>query len=150
MRKPITCPTRRREWANEAVEKLRKAKLVLEVIREDLLGINPLTVALNSKGKRSLCLDLSRYYNKVSKAPKFRIESTHTALQIIERDNFMFSFNLKSDYLQIKVNRNFVKYLGLAIEDGMGRKQYFQYLNLPFCLNDMMRVLTKLFCSPIE
>ena len=36
------------------------------------------------------------------------------------------------------------------IEERDGRKQYFQYLSLPFGLNDAMRVLTKMMQSPLE
>ena len=63
-------------WANEAVFKLAKAKLVREVDRWSLCCVNPLTVAKNARGKKRLCLDLSRCVNGVVKAPKFRIEST--------------------------------------------------------------------------
>ena len=62
----------------------------------------------------------------------------------------MFSFNLKSAYHQIRMNKNFTKYLGFAIEEGDGRKRYFMYLSLPFGLNNAMRVLTKLMKSPLE
>ena len=101
------------------------------------------------KGKKRLCLDLSRCVNKVIKAPKFKIESTMAALQVVEQGDYMFSFDLKSAYLQIRVNENFLKYLGFAIEEG-NVKRYFQYCNLPFGLNDAMRVLTKLLRSPLE
>ena len=32
----------------------------------------------------------------------------------------------------------------------MGRKRYYQYLNLSFGLNDTMRMLTKMMKSPLE
>ena len=51
---------RGKEWAKVAVEKLRKARLVVEIGREELWCVNPLTVAVSAKGKRRLCLDLSR------------------------------------------------------------------------------------------
>ena len=69
-----------RAWANEAVFKLQKVKIVTETSREDLWCINPLTVAKNAKGKRRLCIDLSRCVNKVIRAPKFKIQSTMYAL----------------------------------------------------------------------
>ena len=121
-----------------------------EVRKESLWCINPLTVASNAKGKQRLCLDLSRCVNHVIKAPKFRIESIIAALQVIEQNDYMFSFDLKSTCLQIKVNENFLQYLGFAVECDDGLMRYFQYLNLPFSLNDMMRVLTKLLRSPLE
>ena len=63
-----------------AVEKVKDAKLVVEVDRRDLWCVNPLPVAMKVKGKRRLCLDLSRCMNKVIKAPKFKIESMLAAL----------------------------------------------------------------------
>ena len=44
----------------------------------------------------------------------------------------MFSFDIKMAHLQIRVNKNFVKYLGFALEDKDERKRFSQYLNLPF------------------
>ena len=102
------------------------------------------------RGQKRLCLDLSRCINSVIKAPKFRIESTLAALQVIEKGEYCFSFGLKSVYLQIKVNENFLKYLGLAIDCKDWSRQYFQYLNLPFGLNDACRVLMKLLKSPLD
>ena len=133
---------REKDWAKVAVGKLKEARLVEEIGRDGLWCVNPLTVAVNAKGKRRLCLDLSRYMNKIVKAPKFKLESTLAALQVIEKEEYMFSFDLKSAYHQIRMNENFTKYLGFTIEEIDGRKRYFKYLSLPFGLNDAMRVLT--------
>ena len=105
---------------------------------------------LNMSMQRCLCIDLSRCVNKVIKAPKFEIKSSIAALQVIEKDDFCFSFDLKSAYLQVKLNDNFLQYFGLAIDLEDGSRKYFQYLNLPFGLNDACRVLTKLLKSPLE
>ena len=95
-------------------------------------------------------MDLSRCMNKVVKASKFKIELTLAVLQVEEKEEYMFLFDLKSAYLQIRVNENFIKYLGFAIEEEDRRKRYFQYLNFPFGLNDAMRVLTKMIKLPLE
>ena len=126
-------------WANEAVFKLARAKLVREVDRRSLCCVNPLTVAKNARGKKRLCIDLSRCVNKVIKAPKFKIESTIAALQVIEKGDYCFSFDLKSAYLQVKLNENFLQYFGFAIDLEDGSRRYFQYFNLPFGLNDTCR-----------
>ena len=78
-------------------------------------------MASNSKGKKRLCLDLSRCVNQVIKAPKFRIESTLAALQVIEKDNYLFSFDLKSGYLQVNVNG----VMGLGSKMRMVRRDFF-------------------------
>ena len=112
--------------------------------------MNLLTVAKNARGKRRLCIDLSRCVNSVIKAPKFKIESTMSALQCIEEGAYMFSFDLKSAYLQVKINDNFVKYFRFSVELDDGSRKFFQYLNMLFGLNDACRVLTKLLRSPLE
>ena len=139
-----------REWANDAVFKLLEASLIREVDKSELWCVNPLTVAKNAKGKRILCINLSRCVNSVIKAPKFKIESTTSALQCIEEGDYMFSFDLKSAYLQVKINDNFVKYFGFSVELDDGSRRFFQYLNMPFGLNDACRMLTKLLRSPLE
>merc|ERR1712240_866220 len=108
------------------------------------------TVAVDARGKRRLCIDLSRCVNKIIKAPKFKIELTTTALQVIEKGDYYFSFDLKSAYLQVKLNENFLQYFGFALDFEDGSRRFFQYLNLPFGLNDACRVLTKLLRSPLE
>ena len=80
-----------------------KAKIATKVREEDLMFINPLSVAVNSKGKLRLCIDLTRRFNKVTKTQKFKIESTREALQVIKQGYWMFSFDLKSAYLMIPV-----------------------------------------------
>ena len=138
------------QWGMEAVAKLVKAKIVRKVRKEDLTCINPLSVAVNSKSKNRLCIDLSRCYNKVSHARKFKIESTREALQIIERGDYMFSFDLKSAYLMIPVHKEFMRYLGFSVTESDGTVSYYCYLMLPFGLNDAARVLTKVMRSPVE
>ena len=92
-----------RQWANDAVGKLVGANIVRKVRKEDLTYMNPLSVAVNIKGKKRLCIDLSRRFNKVTRARKFKIESTREALQVIEQGDWMFSFDLKSASLMIPV-----------------------------------------------
>ena len=84
------------------------------------------------------------------KAPKFKIESTMAALQIIEKDDWLFSFDLKLAYLQVPINSNFTELFGFSIEEDDGKKRFFYYKNMPFGLNDACRVLTKLLRSPLE
>ena len=42
----------KRAWANEAVYKLQRTKIVRDTSLEELWCVNPLTVAKNAKGKR--------------------------------------------------------------------------------------------------
>ena len=139
-----------KDWANEAVAKLWRAGIVEKVDKAELVCVNPLSVAFNAKLKPRLCIDLSRCYNIHSTAIKFKIESTKEVLKVIQPDDWMASFDLKSAYLQVPVNSNFVKYLGFSVETGKGQKEFYKYVMMPFGLNDATRVLTKLMRSPLE
>ena len=77
-------------------------------------------MAKNARGKRRLCIDLSRCVNKVIKMPKFKIQSMMADLQIVEKDDWLFSFDLKSAYLQVPINENFTKFFGFSIEEDDG------------------------------
>ena len=90
-----------RIWANAAVQKLATAGLVRKLSRREVACCNPLTVASNAEQKRRLCIDLSRCVNKLVDAPKFRIESTREALQLVQKGNWAFAFDLKSAYHQV-------------------------------------------------
>ena len=128
---------------------MAEAGVVVEVRKEDLVCINPLTVAIKNDKKR-LCIDLSRCYNEVSVAPKFKIESTMEALEAINPEDWMFAFDSKSAYHQVPVNKNCWKYLGFTVENNYGKKRHFSYTMLPFGLNDACRVLTKIMKSQIQ
>ena len=52
--------------------------------------------------------------------PKFKIQSMMADLQIVEKDDWLFSFDLKSAYLQVPINENFTKFFGFSIEEDDG------------------------------
>ena len=112
--------------------------------------MNPLTVAKNTKGKRRLSTGLSRCVNKVIKAPKFKIQSAMAALQIIQRGDWIFSFDFKSAYLPVPINKNFVKCFQFSINEDDRSMRYFFHKQMPFGLNDACRVLTKLLRYPLQ
>ena len=139
-----------KNWANQAVGKLKQASLVKKVSKEELECCNPLTVASNAAGKLRLCIDLSRRLNEVVKAPKFRIESTREALQVVKPNDWAFVFDLKSAYHQVQLHKDDHKYFGFKIELEDGKVEYYCYVVMPFGLNDASRVLTKVLKSPLE
>ena len=60
------------------MKKLLENERIVEVDKEDLVCINPLSVAVHSRTKKlRLCLDQSRHVNsKYARKRKFKIEST--------------------------------------------------------------------------
>ena len=137
------------QFAIEAVLKMKQIRVLKEVSSSDVMCINPLSVATNSKGKRRLCIDLSRHVNEKSLARKFRIESTKAFLEVVNKGDYMYSYDLKSAFHQIPIFEQHQKYLGLCVKID-GRKRYFVFNNLPFGYNDAVRALTKLLRFPLE
>ena len=113
-----------KEFGVEAIKKLVRMKVLKEVSKKEVSCINPLTVAINDRGKKRLCIDLSRYVNEFTEAKKFKIESTMQFLQVVQPGDFMYGFDLKAAYHQVPMFEPHWRYLGLsAVVDGV--KRYF-------------------------
>jgi hypothetical protein len=136
-------------FANGAVEEMKKFGVVKAVDKEECRFINPLTVATNKKGKKRLCIDLSRGLNKFTSCPKFKIRSLKEVRAAVERDDYGCSFDLRSFYHQVPVSAEFQRCLGFKISGEDGSCEYFQYTMLPFGFNDATRIVTKLLKRPL-
>ena len=56
------------------IRKLLTNEVIEEVTKGELVCINPMSIASNKKGKKRLCIDLSRHVNISCQAKKFRVE----------------------------------------------------------------------------
>ena len=99
---------------------------------------SPLSVVENSSGKLRLVVNL-RYLNKYLWNQKFKYEDLRTALLLLERNDYLFSFDLKSDYYHVDVAEAHQRFLG--IEWGGA---YYMFTVLPFGLSTACYVFTKL------
>ena len=95
-----------KEFADEAVARMEKIKVVERVKKEDCRFINPLTVAVNNDGKKRLCIDLSRSLNKYARTYKFKIRSHKEVAEIVEEGDYGFGFNLRSYYHQVPIHKD--------------------------------------------
>ena len=95
----------------EEVFKLVKNGVVEEVVQNDVLCCNPLSVAANKKGKKRLCLDLSRHVNLACKAQRFRIESVQDFVKVVNQGDWAIFYDLKSAFHHISVVEKHRKYL---------------------------------------
>ena len=94
---------------------------ILELISDGLVRevssaphvVNPLTVAVNGKGKERLILDL-RHVNKQAVQNKIKFEDWRTAKQYMQINSFGFIFHLKSGYHHIDIFPLHQTYLGFA------------------------------------
>lgn len=98
----------------------------LELLQDDRIHeltvppeiINPLTVSVQSSGRKRLILDL-RHINLHVFKQKFKCEGLHTIKDIFSQDYFVFSFDLKSGYHHVDIFRiigNFWHFRGILAQ----------------------------------
>ena len=83
-----------REFVSEAICNFISNKC-LEVLDHPPVIVNPLSVSLQSSGKKRLILDL-RHVNLYIFKQKFKCEDLSVALKVMSKGYYLFKFDLKS------------------------------------------------------
>ena len=136
------------DFGQKEVFKLVMNGVAEEVEEKDILCCNPLSVAANKKGKKRLCLDLSRHVNLSCTAQKFRIESVQEFVKVVNQGDWVVYYDLKSAFHHISVVEKHRKYLGFCIMVE-GSERFYRFKQMPFGYRDASRILTKVMRTPI-
>ena len=75
--------------------------------------VNPLSVSVQSPGKKRLILDLS-FVNKHVWKPKVKFEVLKVALNYFDKGHFMFSFDIKRGYHHVLILSPHLTFLGFS------------------------------------
>ena len=96
--------------------------------------VNPLSIAIQSSGKKRLILDL-RYPNSFLKKCKVKFEGVQDMLTVLSNSpqQYLFSFDIKSGYHHIEIFPDDQQFLGFSWTDH-GVVKYFKFIVLPFGL----------------
>ena len=129
------------------------ADFVLEAIHEFILSgsvvqlsipphvVNPLSVSIQSSGKKRLILNL-RHVNKHIWKEKFKFEDIRNAFVYLPFHRFMFKFDLKSGYHHIDILQEHQTFLGFSwVVNGV--RKSFVFTVLPFGLSCAPYIFTK-------
>ena len=127
----------RSEFVQTSIEELLVGGCIKQIELKPHI-CSPLSVVENSSGKLRLVVNL-RYPNKYLWKQKFKYEDLRTAMLLLERNDYMFSFDLKSGYHHVNVAEAHQRFLG--IEWGGA---YYMFTVLPFGLSTACYVFTKL------
>ncbi len=103
---------------------------------------NPLSVSVQSSGKKRLILDL-RYINKSLQKKKVKFEDLRTAQKYLSPMSWMFSFDMKAGYHHVPIAFEHQKMLGFSWDFGFGPR-FFVFRVLPFGLSAAPWLFTKL------
>ena len=132
------------EFVMEAIEELLEGDMICEVgCREDLHVVNPLSVSVQSSGKKRLILDL-RIVNKCVLKQKFKFEDHKKALEYFVQGGYATKFDLKSGYHHVDIFPEHRQYLGFCWSFQGGVERYFMFNVLPFGLSSAPYIFTKL------
>ena len=103
--------------------------------------VNPLSVSIQSSGKKRLILDL-RHVNQSIWKQKFKCEDWRVLLSYVNKGDFLFSFDLKSGYHHFDIFPDHQTFLGFSWVFS-GTFKYFCFTVLPFGLSSAPYIFTK-------
>jgi len=129
------------EFVSQAIAELEENRCIMRVHEQPYI-CSPLSVASNALGKLRLVLNL-RYLNQFLLVNKFKYEDLRTAMQLFQKGDYLFTFDLKSGYHNIDIFEPHRKFLGLQWEV-YGEPQYFVFTMLPFGLSTACYAFTKI------
>lgn len=114
----------------------------------EFLVTNPLSVSVNSSGKRRLILDL-REVNKHVWKQSVKYDDIRTALMYTNKNSWCFKFDITSAYHHVDIFPDHRKYLGFSWKFGV-QDRYFCFNVLPFGLTSAPYIFTKLTRSLVK
>ena len=106
------------------------AKGLVEETPDAPFVVNPLTVSVQSNGKKQLILDL-REINKHLYKQSVKFEDMRTAKLYINSKSYLFKYDVHSAYHHVDIFHLHTKYLGFSWQFN-GIKKFFKFLVLPF------------------
>jgi hypothetical protein len=125
------------EFVQESILDLLATGCVVQVIAPPHVS-SPLSVVVSSSGKKRLVVNL-RHLNRFLWKQRFKYEDLRVAMLLLEKDDFLFSFDLKSGYHHVDIAQNHWKYLGFSWEG-----QFYVFTVLPFGLSSACYIFTKI------
>ena len=120
------------------IQKLLKTKVIEETETEEGEHISPIFVVPKPDGSVRLILNLKKF-NESVEYQHFKMENAATAMQMMRKNCYMASVDLRSAYYSVPVDKNHRKYLKF-IWNG----QLYQFTCFPNGLTNCPRYFTKL------
>ena len=129
------------EFVSQALEELEQNQCIVKT-QDPPHVCSPLSVVSNRQGKLRLVLNLC-YLNQFLWVEKFKYEDLRTAMLMFQRDDYLFSFDLKSGYHHVDIFEPHWQFFGFKWEV-KGVTQFYLFTVLPFGLATACYAFTKL------
>ena len=132
-----------KDFVEAAILELLSSGRVEEVDCGSLQVVNPLSVSINSSGKKRLILDL-RYINQYLVQQTHKLDDWKIMFQYVKKGSFLFSFDLAQAFHGVDICDHHQTFLGFSyVVEGV--KKFFKFTVLPFGMKLSPFVYTKLF-----
>jgi hypothetical protein len=125
------------EEYDKIFQEMVNQKTVVETTFEDLIWINPSHLVPKQGGKLWLVRDM-REVNRFMKPQKFKMEGVLTLKDLVVKNDYAVTFDLKEAYNHVPVHQTMQPLLGVA-----WKGKCYTFKGMPFGLNDAPRVFTK-------
>ena len=129
------------QFVEQAIDQLLADGRVREV-NEQPWVCSPLSVVESSTGKKRLVLDL-RHVNMYLHKQRFKYEDLRIAMLLLEKGDYMFTFDLKSGYHHVDICPVQQTYLGFSWLRSSNKK-FYVFTVLPFGLATACYIFTKM------
>ena len=139
---PVT--SEEKAYVHAQVNKLHKKGVIQRTVHEKVEYISPIFITPKSDGDFRLILNLKNLNNFIE-FQHFKMHTIKDVLQLVNKDCFMTSIDLKDAYYSVKMNPKFHCYLKFKI-DG----ELWQYVCYPNGLGPCPRKFTKLTVVPMS
>jgi hypothetical protein len=123
---------------------LIQQRTVIETSYESLTWVNPSHLVPKAGGKLRLVIDM-RGVNRFMKPIRFKMEGTPTLKELIVKNDFAVTYDLKEAYNHVPVHRSMQPLLGVA-----WKGKCYKFLGMPFGLNDAPRVFSRVMRKAIQ
>lgn len=125
---------------DDEVQRLLEMKAIVPSERHEIQALSPLLVIpKKDKKKLRVCVDLRRVNKALTTPFKFKMEGIDTVMDMLPRDAFMVSVDLKDGYLQVPMDQQTQRLLGFS-----WRGQLYRYCRLPFGVSWAPWLFTKI------
>ena len=118
------------EFVHDAILELVSSNQIVQVALSHLKVVNPLSVSVQSCGKKRLILDL-RYVNQHIFKQKFNFEDWRVGLDYFKKGCYFTKFDLKSGYHHLDIFHEHQPYLGFSWAMPDGDTKLFVFTVLP-------------------
>ena len=126
-----------REFVTETIAELLLNHCIEQVETRPWV-CSPLLVVVGNSGKKHLVINL-RYVNYFLWKEKFKYEDMKTALMLMDKEDYMCTFDLKSGYHHVDIHVESQRFLGFSWD-----QKFYVFTVLPFGLSTACYVFTKL------